>query len=254
MSCEVTGSRGSETYAVVAEDLGEACRTVLDFHLGSNEPEFDGPRVCLLAAEDLGASSCRLSERCFDESDPLSNGVSLVEDVSSTREAGCSFDDLGALSCFCTLRSETGPTPYWDTFYIGLGPAPLPATCGFSDCTRRPRAEPAGPGECQAQLYTEQHDEDSCTDEFYCGQPATLNGRAVTIRSWLNVLCARAPDQSFYCACGTGDETGTFAVGAVATSSDACATARTSCLAHVSLPLGPAPYVRPILPHPVPDM
>jgi hypothetical protein len=254
MSCEATGSRGSQTYAVVAEDVGEACRRVLDFHLSSKKPKFDGPRVCLLASEDLGSSSCHLVERCFDESEPLSNGVSLVEDVSSTREAGCNFDDLGELSCFCTLRSESVPAPYWDIFNIDLGPAAMPATCDFSDCTRETLAEPTGPGECQAQLYTEEHDDDTCTDEFYCSQPATLNGRAVTVRSWLNVLCKRAPDQSFYCACGAGDETGTFAVGAVPSSSDACAAARTSCLAHVSLPLGPAPYVRPILPNPVPGM
>jgi hypothetical protein len=237
----------------VAEDLSQACRSILDFHLGSGEPDFDGPEICLHGADNDG-DGCFFSEQCFDDSEPVATGVSLVGVVSSTREVFCSFDDLGELYCSCALRSEAGPAPYWDTFSVSLGPAARPATCDFSFCTHETRAEPTGPGECHAQLDTAKNYVDWCSDSFGCSQPATLDGRAVTIQSRLDVLCARAPDQSFYCACGTGDETATYPVGAVQDSSDACAMARTGCLAHVSLPVGPASNVPPALPNPVPDM
>jgi hypothetical protein len=62
----------------------------------------------------------------------------------------------------------------------------------------------------------------------------------VTIFSQLNVFCARGEDDAFYCGCAAGDETATYRAGEVASSVDACAMARTDCLTHLALPLGPA--------------
>jgi hypothetical protein len=252
MSCEATGSRGTQTYAVVADDVADACRPVLDFHLGSKQPKYDGPETCVREGSELAESgSCRLIERCFD-SEPVSSGVSLVGDPSS-RQLNCGTDDLGGIGCGCSLESATGGgATHLDTFSFYLGAAADPAPCDLSRCTPELRAEATGPGECQKQLHSGEHDDDSCSDSFFCDQPATLNGRALTIFSWLEVFCARAPDQSFYCACGAGDETATFAVGAVPSSLDACDMARTGCLAHVSLPLGPVSAIPPDLPDPLP--
>jgi hypothetical protein len=253
MSCEVTRVQGSQTYAVVADDVADACRPVLDYVLRSNEPEYDGPESCVRESSVFGESrSCYLIERCFD-AEPLSNGVSLVKDPLS-RELHCGLDDLGALNCSCSLESASGDggVPHSDTINVEFGPSATPATCDLSRCTAGMRAAPSGPGECHTQLYSGEHDDDSCTDSFFCDQPATLNGQAVTVFSWLRVFCARAPDQSFHCACGSADETATYPVGAVPNSMDACAMARTGCLAHVSLPLGPAPAIPPALPDPLP--
>jgi hypothetical protein len=252
MSCEVTRTGGSETYAVVADDVAEACRQVLDFSLRAKEAEYEGPESCVQEGGPVDSRSCHLIERCFD-GEPLSNGVSLVKDPLS-REVFCGLDDLGTLGCSCSLESTTGDgaAPQRDSFSVYYGPSAPPTTCDFSDCTPGIRAEATGPGECQTQLYTGQHDDDSCTDSFYCSQPATLNGQAVTIGSWLKASCQRAPDESFYCACGSGVETASFSVGVVPSSADACSMARTGCLEHVSLPLGPTPVVPPSLPDPLP--
>jgi hypothetical protein len=253
VKCEATGTGGPKTYAVAARDVAEACRPVLEFHLAAQEPRFDGPAACLHEAAEYGAPrSCHLTETCFD-TEPLSNGVSLLRDVSS-REVGCGLDDFDRLACSCSLRGETDVPEAWEDFSAGLGPAPEPATCDFSRCTPGILAEATGPGECRTQLYTLRFEEAWCTDAFACDQPAILNGQSVSMQSWLRVYCARATDPTFYCACGAGEEIATFSVGALPDSRDACEMARTGCLEHVSLPLGPSPRVPPELPNPVPGM
>jgi hypothetical protein len=161
----------------------------------------------------------------------------LVQNPSQ-RSTFCSFDDLGNLACGCRFESSTEGV---DTFSYGVGLAARPAMCDLSDCTLEMRAEASGPGTCHAQQVPGERYEYLCSDDFSCDQPATLAGREVTIDSWLNVRCERAEDDAFYCGCAAGDDTATFRAGNVA-SEDACAMARTECLAHIALPLGPASY------------
>jgi hypothetical protein len=178
-----------------------------------------------------------LIETCFDSA-PVSNGVSLVKSPAQ-RQAHGGFEDRDYLSCGCRFESSPGAV---DAFTYDLGVGVPPASCDLSRCTPETSAEPTGPGRCEVQQNTGERDDDSCTDDFFCSQPATLAGQDVTVRSWLNVRCARADDDAFYCGCAVGDETATFRAGNLASSVDACATARTDCLAHVSLPVGPASY------------
>ena len=239
VDCDATGSLGTQSYAVVAK--GMPCHAIAELYLGSQEPEFDGSKSCVREAQDLGTSDyCVLTETCFDSA-PLSSGVSLVKDPLA-RDASCGFDDLGNLSCGCRFESATGdPTaPHADTFSFELGPAVRPAVCDLSRCTPEMKAEPTGLATCQAQQDTGTHDDSSCTDSFFCFQPASLEGRAVTIYQQVNVLCAKAEDQAFYCGCAAGDETATFSVGNLPSSVDACDLSRTGCLAHMTLPVGPS--------------
>jgi hypothetical protein len=250
VDCESAGSLGTKAHAVVANSVEGACRPVLELYLSQKEPEFDGDTSCVGEAGDIGVpDSCRLIESCFDSA-PVSNGVSVVKGQSE-RAAFCTFDDLDALSCGCRFESATGRV---DTFGYSLGVAMRPATCDLSDCSLDMRAEPTGPGACQAQEGSvEQQGEDACNGYFPCGRPATLEGADVTIYSQLNVRCARGGDDAFYCGCAAGDETATYRAGNVATSVDACAAARTECLAHLSLPVGPASSASPA-PDPLLDL
>jgi hypothetical protein len=236
VDCETTGSLGPEAHAVVAEGVAAACRPVLEFYLSSQEPEFDGSESCVAEARDTGTEdSCGSSETCFDSA-PVGSGVSVVKSPSK-REDFCGFDSLDQLSCGCRFESAIGEV---ETFSYGLGDAERPAICDVSRCTLEMRAEPTGPGSCQVQQYTEEHDDDSCTDSFSCNQPATLAGEDVTISSWLHVRCARGDDDAFYCGCAAGEETATYRAEDVTSSVDACAGARTDCLTRVSLPVAPA--------------
>jgi hypothetical protein len=237
VDCETTGSLGTESHALIANSVAEACRPVLDFYLSSLEPDFDGTQSCVVEGNPNGGSdSCMLTETCFDSA-PISDGVSLVRYLPLERAASCHFDDLGNLSCGCRFQNAVGHTDY---ISYDLGVVAPPATCDLSDCTLDMRADATGPGTCQAQLYSLEYDDDSCTDYFVCRQPATLAGVDVTISSQLNVRCARGADDAFYCGCGTGHETATYRAGEVARSMDACAMARTDCLTHLTLPLAPA--------------
>jgi hypothetical protein len=238
LDCETTGSFGPQSHSIVTSSVAVACRPVLEFYLSTQEPAYDGSERCVGAADDSALpATCRLMETCFDAA-PISNQVSLVKSPVE-RSTFCSLDDLDNLYCGCRFVSAMGSE---DTFSYDLGPGTRPATCDLSDCTLETMAEPTGAGACQEQQGAGENDEDSCTDDFYCNQPATLAGREVTISSWLNVRCARADNGDFYCGCGVGDETATFLAGSLASSVEACAMARTACLSHVDLPVGPAPY------------
>lgn len=239
VDCDATGSLGTQSYAVIAK--GMPCQAVADFYLSSQAPKFDGSKSCVREAPDLGTSdSCILTETCFDSA-PIAKGVSVVK-APLERSANCGFDDLGNLSCGC--RFESAPVdsaaPHADTLSFALGPAARPARCDLSACTPEMKAEPTGAAACQAQQDTGAHDDSSCSDSFFCFQPATLQERAVTIYQQLNVRCAEANDRAFYCACAAGDETATFRAGMLQSSVDACALARTDCLAHMTLPVGPS--------------
>jgi hypothetical protein len=236
VDCETNGSLGAQSHALVAQSLGAACRSVVEFYLTSQEPEFDGSQSCVGAADDLGLDdACRLIETCFDSA-PVSSGVSVVKSPSK-REAFCSFDSFDQLYCGCRFESATGAV---ETFSYGLGVAERPASCDLSSCTLETTAEPTGPGACQVQQNSGEHDDDSCTDAFLCNQPAMLAGQDVTISSWLYVHCARGDDDAFYCGCAAGEETATYRADNLTSSVDACAAARTDCLTHLSLPVGPA--------------
>jgi hypothetical protein len=236
VDCTTMGSLGARSHAVVADSVAGACRPVLELYLSSREPEFDGSETCVAEADDSQLpDSCMVTETCFDSA-AISDGVSLVRDPSQ-RAAFCGFDDLDDLSCGCRFESAGGQT---DSFSYYLGAATRPAPCDVSRCTLEMRAEPTGPGACQVPQVSNEYDEDSCKDYFSCSQPATLAGKDVTIYSQLNVRCARADDDAFYCGCAAGDETATYRAGEVASSVAACASARTDCLTHMALPLGPA--------------
>jgi hypothetical protein len=238
LDCDSTGSLGARSHSIVANRVAGACRPVLELYLSSEEPQFDGSQVCVGEAIDSGLpDSCVVLETCFDSA-PVSTGVSVVKNPLQ-RDAFCGFDDLDALSCGCRFEGTEGDV---DTFTYNLGVAVRPPICDLSRCTLETTAEPTGPGVCQVQQNSGEHDDDSCTDNFLCNQPAILEGEDVTVSSWLNVRCARADDDAFYCGCAVGDETATVRAGNLASSVDACATARTDCLAHVSLPVGPASY------------
>jgi hypothetical protein len=242
VDCESAGSFGTEAHAVIADSVADACRPVLELYLSANEPEFDGSTSCVGETDDLGSpGSCRLIEKCFDGA-PLSNSVSVVKDPSE-RVVSCGFDDLDNLGCGCRFDSADGDE---DTFNYSLGVAPRPAVCDLSDCTLDMRAEPAGAAACQAQEGSlEQEGENGCRGYFPCSQPATLAGADVTIYSQLNARCARGEDDAFYCGCAAGDETAVYRAGNLPASVDACAAARTECLAYLSLPMGPAASAPP---------
>jgi hypothetical protein len=221
----------------MADSAAAACRPVLELYLRAQEPVFDGSKSCLVETRDSGVpDSCSLAETCFDSA-PLPDGVSVVRDPAE-RAAFCGFDDLDHLSCGCRFEQVPGAVR---SFSYDLGVATRPAACDVSDCTLEMKAEPAGPGACQAQEGSVQHDgDDSCRGYFSCSQPATLKGEHVTIYSQLNVRCARADDDAFHCGCAAGDETATYRAGEMESSADACDMARTACLTHLALPLGPA--------------
>jgi len=240
VECEET--RDGATYAVVAKGVASACRPFLEHILGSKEPTFEGPEVCVRETADFGLpDSCRQSERCFD-SEPLSDGVSLVKNPL-IRSFSCGFDDLGALGCSCRLESATNDarSPHVDSFVFGLGVAQRPASCDLSQCGPEMRAEPTGPAQCQPSSPTTQAG-DSCEAFSYCDQPATLEEREVTVATPMNLRCARAADGSFHCSCAAGDETATFGVDEAPDILAACDAAPAGCLARVTLPLVPATY------------
>jgi hypothetical protein len=235
VDCETTGSFGTQSHAVIANSVAEACRPVLEFYLSSVEPAFDGAKSCVVEDGSGFPGYCLLTETCFDSA-PISNAVNLVRDPSE-RAANCSFDDLGNLWCGCRFESAAGQTA---TFSYDLGVTTPPATCALSDCTLEMKAEATGPGVCQVQLDSLVYDDDSCKDYFFCTQPATLAGEEISISSQLSVRCARGEDDAFYCGCAAGDETATYRAGEAASSVDACAKTRTDCLTHLTLPLAPA--------------
>jgi hypothetical protein len=237
LSCETTGSLGSQADEIVANSVAEACRPVLELYLRAQEPEFDGSEACIVQDDDGGtADGCRLIETCFDSA-PIGDGVSVVGARSETA-ASCMFDDLDNLLCGCRFESAGGEVK---SFSYDLGLATRPAACDLSDCTLEIRAEAAGAGVCQAQEGSIQLEgDDVCKGYFSCSQAATLAGEDVTIYSQLNAYCTRVEDDGFYCGCAAGDETATYRAGEMATSSDACESARTVCLTHLALPLGPA--------------
>jgi hypothetical protein len=238
LDCDTTGSYGTEGHEVVAGSLAGTCHTILEFHLSSEEAVFDGSKSCISVADGTASSDyCSLNETCFDAA-PVSTGVSLVQNPAQ-RSTYCGFDDLGYLACGCRFESSIDGV---DTFDYGLGVVARPAMCDLSDCTLEMRAEATGPGTCHAQQEPGERYEYLCSDDFSCDQPATLAGRDITIHSWVNVRCELADDGAFYCGCAAGDETATFRAGVVASSGDACAMARTECLEHLALPLGPASY------------
>jgi hypothetical protein len=242
VDCNAAGSLGSQSYKVVANGMASACLPVVEFYLGSKEPKFDGSKACIDGVIDTGSrASCQIEEACFDSA-ALSDGVSLVKDPASTRATFCGFDDLNNLRCGCTFENGVGRL---EAISYDLGPGVRPAKCDLSGCSLEMRAEPTGPGACQEGLESSQHDEDSCSAYFFCIQPATLGAREVKLDSQLNVRCARAADQSFYCGCAVGEETATFRLGNAGSSAAACSAAGNACLEHLALPLGPAPTAGP---------
>jgi len=243
VDCEASGSLGTASYAVVANGVASACRPVAEFYLGAKQLEY-GQTACVRENRDLGSrDSCVLSETCFDSA-PMSHGVSAVKDPL-VRSAYCGFDDFDNLACGCNFESagDDPSIPRTDNFNFDLGPSVRPAKCDLSDCRPEMSAEATGPGACQPQEFPSDYDANSCRGYYACTQPATLDGGEVTIYSQLNVLCARADDQAFYCGCAAGNETATFKAGELPTSLDACDLARTDCLEHLALPLAPASKV-----------
>jgi hypothetical protein len=238
VDCEASGSLGQKAYVALAKGVASACHPILDLYLGAKDPPFDGSKGCVSIPETPSRpGDCAVVETCFDSA-PVASGVSLVKDPSN-RQQSCRFDDLGGLSCGCSFESASGEMA---AISYGLGSAPRPAHCDVSQCTLDMQAVAAAPGVCPAPLYSSgQHDDVSCIDYFSCSQAATLAGKAVTLYSQLNVRCAQAKDEAYYCSCAAGDQAATFRAGTLANSVTACDTARTACLDHLALPLVPAP-------------
>lgn len=241
VDCDATGSLGQKSYIGLAKGVGSACRPILDLYVGAKEATFDGSKTCLSIPQTPSRpGDCALSEDCF-ESAPVSGGVSLVSVAKdpTNRFQSCGFDDLGGLSCGCSFEGSAGSKAAIGYY---LGKASKPAHCDLSQCTLDMKAEATAEGVCPASAYpSTEYDDVSCLDYFGCTQAATLAGKAVTLYSQLNVRCAKAKDGAYYCSCAAGDETATFGAGTLASSVVACDTARTACLDHLALPLGPAP-------------
>lgn len=241
VDCEASASGESKPYAVMAKDVADACRPVLNSFLAPPDPPFKGDKSCMTEAPPGGRpNDCQLIETCFDSA-PLSAGVSLVSNKLSARDVSCGFDDLGSLSCGCGWDSVSDAgARHRDIFGFELGPAPKPASCDFSRCPPDIHAEPTGPGECPWGDTMVQVD--SCQGFFSCTRPATLGGKPITVSSQLNTRCAQADDGIVYCGCTVGDEAASFRLDSGTSMADACTLARTRCLEHVSLPVGRASY------------